>query len=117
MAKRLKLALLTVTGNNAECAEMGLRRAQKWLGGFVAGWQKTQNGLFCAAGGVGLCLIRLVMGAEKGPRGVCSGAFGVGIVGGGDCGRASGRGAFGGWSSCGRGCWRWARAGVAIGSI
>lgn len=70
-----------MTGNNAEGAEMGLRRAQKWRGEFVAGWQKTQNGLFCAAGGVGVCLIRLVMGAEKGPRGVCSGAFGLFLFG------------------------------------
>ena len=27
-----------------------------------------------------MCRLRLVMGAEKGPRGVCSGAFGVGSV-------------------------------------
>ena len=29
---------------------------------------------------MGLCRLRLVMGAEKGPRGVCSGAFGVGAA-------------------------------------
>ena len=75
MVKRLKRGLRMVTGNNAEGAEIGLWRAQKRRDGFVAGCRRAQNGLFCAAGGVGVCLIRLVMGAEKGPRGVCSGAF------------------------------------------
>jgi len=38
----------------------------------------VQNGRFCAAGDVVLRRLRLVMGAGKGPRGVCSGAFCVG---------------------------------------
>ena len=40
-----------------------------------------KNGRFTAAGDVGLCRLRLVIGAEKWPRGVCSGAFGLWFFG------------------------------------
>ena len=72
-----------------------------------------QNGLFCAAGGVGVCRLRLTMGAEmagKRCRKRASGRVFLGLWRGIGCGWIPEEQNGGGWSSC-FGSWASAAAG------